>query len=46
MAKEELSHANNNMAKQEFHRRDLDEHKATTRDILGDQPTIAEILST
>jgi hypothetical protein len=27
MAKEELSHANNNMAKQEFHRRDLDEHK-------------------
>jgi hypothetical protein len=41
MVKEELSQTKNNTVKQEFHRRELDEHKATTRGILGDQPTIA-----
>jgi hypothetical protein len=45
MAKEELSQANKNTAKQEFHRRDLNEHKATTHDILGDQSTVAGILN-
>jgi hypothetical protein len=44
MPKEELSHTKFNTAKQEFHRHDLDEHKLTTHDILGDQLTATGIL--
>jgi hypothetical protein len=33
------------MVKQEFHWRDIEERKATTRGILDDQPMVAGILS-
>jgi hypothetical protein len=41
VVKEELSQAKFYMVKQEFHRRDLEEHKLTTHDTWSDQSMAA-----